>query len=164
MELSGLFAIQNGLDTTILKEHDLKESDVIEKRMLALLVETGELANETRCFKYWSRKEPSAKEVILEEYVDVFHFILSLGNLFDHTEKIINTDFNVRHAVDLTEEFMNLYESVITFREKPHFPQYLHIFIFFLSIGHALGFTDDDIYNAYMSKNKTNYERQQNGY
>lgn len=47
--------------------------------MLALLVEIGELANETRCFKYWSNKPASEREVILEEYVDGLHFILSIG-------------------------------------------------------------------------------------
>ena len=47
--------------------------------MLALLVEIGELANETRSFKFWSVKPASEKKIILEEFVDGIHFILSLG-------------------------------------------------------------------------------------
>ncbi len=48
------------------------------KRDLALTIELAELANETRCFKYWSSKGPSEREVILEEFVDSIHFLLSL--------------------------------------------------------------------------------------
>jgi dimeric dUTPase (all-alpha-NTP-PPase superfamily) len=39
----------------------------------------GELANEVRCFKFWSYKLPSEEKVILEEYVDGIHFITSLA-------------------------------------------------------------------------------------
>ncbi len=66
--------------TVLQKEHDLQPKKIVKKKkMLALLVEIGELANETRCFKYWSNKPASEREVILEEYVDGLHFILSIG-------------------------------------------------------------------------------------
>ena len=74
-----LFSLQRELDNRIVQEHELEGQNLFEKKLLALMVEVGELANETRCFKYWSKKAPSPKETILEEYVDGIHFILSLG-------------------------------------------------------------------------------------
>src|SRR5690606_41193415 len=73
-----LFTLQRELDERIWREHHLT-GDYFSERVLALQVEVAELANETRCFKYWSLKPPSERSKILEEYVDGIHFILSLG-------------------------------------------------------------------------------------
>ena len=78
MELMNLFTMQRDLDAYIQKNNSVIEN-VFQKKGLALLVELAELANETRCFKFWSTKGPSEREVILEEYVDSIHFLLSLG-------------------------------------------------------------------------------------
>src|SRR5688500_20051556 len=56
-----------------------KKTDVFREKCLALLVELGELANETRCFKFRSKKPRNDDSVLLEEYVDNRHFRLSLG-------------------------------------------------------------------------------------
>ena len=79
MILKELFELQRKLDQRIIVNHNLQEDFLLKKKILALQVEIGELANETRCFKYWSKKGPSEKSIILEEYVDCIHFILSIG-------------------------------------------------------------------------------------
>jgi len=84
MNLQQLFTMQKELDHFIEKTQKI-ERDVFKEKGLALMVELAELANETRCFKFWSTKGPSAREVILEEYVDSIHFILSLGLLKGYT-------------------------------------------------------------------------------
>ena len=78
MNLHKLFTMQHALDQYIQSNKQVTE-DVFMKKGLALIVELAELANETRCFKFWSEKGPSERSVILEEYVDSIHFILSLG-------------------------------------------------------------------------------------
>ena len=70
---------------------------------MALLVER-ELANETRSFKFWSTKGPSANEIILEEYVDSIHFLLSL--LIEKVLMIITRWPRKEVAGDLTELFL----------------------------------------------------------
>ena len=103
MNLNEIFEIQAKLDERIYKEHPPQEGeDRLAKKILALQVELGELANEWRGFKYWSNdQEPRTVESIptdwdddgtptewnvnphknplLEEYVDCLHFILSIG-------------------------------------------------------------------------------------
>ena len=73
--LNLIFKKQLELDTHIHKNHNITYQDVETERVIALAVELGELANEVRCFKFWSLKKPSAKEIILEEYVDGIPFI-----------------------------------------------------------------------------------------
>ena len=78
MQLTQLYKMQFELDSFISNNRQ-EGTDVFKEKGLALLVELAELANETRCFKFWSMKGPSEIAIILEEYVDSIHFILSLG-------------------------------------------------------------------------------------
>src|SRR5690625_3503887 len=79
MNWDTLFEMQQKLDTYIKDNHNLENENLFDKKILALLVELGEIANETRCFKFWSTKEPNSIDIILEEYVDNIHFLLSIG-------------------------------------------------------------------------------------
>lgn len=60
MEFIELFDMQRALDKFIEETQNINK-DVFNEKGLALLVELGELANETRCFKFWSTKGPSEK-------------------------------------------------------------------------------------------------------
>lgn len=161
MNLQRLFQMQNTLDKRIQTEHHLEGIPLLHKKILALQVELGELANETRCFKFWSTKEPSSKDIILEEYVDCIHFILSIGiekNFQDIT-------LNVKQITsELSEQFLTLYTNIAGFIISSSVDNYLNIFQDFLSLGETLGFSVEDIESAYLYKNNINHERQDNGY
>ncbi|WP_044894823.1 dUTP diphosphatase [Bacillus alveayuensis] len=76
MNLSKLFEMQRQLDERIEREHLRQEGeDRLAKKILALLVELGELANEHRGFKYWSNdQEPRiGGECSCDDgYIDVY--------------------------------------------------------------------------------------------
>ncbi|MEG0774021.1 dUTP diphosphatase [Clostridium sp.] len=162
MNLNKLFSMQEILDDRIEKQHNLHNVSLINKKILALIVELGELANETRCFKFWSKKSPSSKEVILEEYVDCLHFILSIGLYNEYLDIELNslnyTDSN------LTDLFLILNLSISNFINNQSKENYVNIFSNFLFLGKLLGFTPTDIEAAYISKNEINHERQDQGY
>lgn len=161
MNLQKLFGMQDALDKRIESEHSLAGIPLLRKKVLSLQVELGELANETRCFKFWSTKKPSSNDVILEEYVDCIHFILSIG-LEKNFEGIT---LNVKHIDDeLSEQFLDLYINISDFVICSSLDNYLNIFQNFLSLGENLGFSKEDIENAYLYKNNINHERQDNGY
>jgi len=161
MDLHKLFEIQNTLDDRIQAQHNLKNVPLLDKKILSLQVELGELANETRCFKFWSTKKPSSNDVILEEYVDCLHFILSLG-LEKEYQDITLSPKDV--PCELSSQFLNLYITIANFASDSSLDNYLNIFHNFLSLGKNLGFSHDDIESAYLYKNKINHERQDNGY
>lgn len=161
MDLHKLFQMQTTLDQRIQAEHHLDGASLINKKILSLQVELSELANETRCFKFWSTKKPSSKDIILEEYVDCLHFILSLGleKNFQHiTLEVKDVCF------ELSDQFLNLYINISNFAICSSIDNYLNIFNNFLSLGQNLGFSVKNIENAYLCKNKINHERQDNGY
>src|SRR5699024_10145097 len=112
-----LFEKQIELDAYITNNHDLSESNLFEQKILALFVELGELANETRCFKFWSMKECNAKSVILEEYVDNIHFLLSFGlekNLTFHEIEYVKYNVIETNHINTILYYYSILNKVLT--------------------------------------------------
>ncbi|MBT2638536.1 MULTISPECIES: dUTP diphosphatase [unclassified Bacillus (in: firmicutes)] len=158
-----LFKMQKALDQHIESQHKLEHEDLFDRKVLALLVEIGELANETRCFKFWSVKPPSQTEIILEEFVDGVHFILSLGIEcgFESLESITQ---NGSEETDTSKQFLSIYKSVHKFRNSRRKEDYEQLFQGYLKLAQMLGLNEDQIEQAYIKKNEVNYERQRKGY
>lgn len=117
MEIKDLLKMQKSFDrylaSKVLETQDMKsivrwDRDILDKKLLALSAEVGELANATKCFKYWSEQKAESRERIEDEFADVLHMLLSVAN--------------------------------------------------------SLGFTADDIEQAYIQKHSENYRRQSEGY
>lgn len=164
MDLRQLFQMQKQLDTHIETTHQLENEDLFDRKVLALLVELSELANETRCFKFWSLKPSSEKQVILEEFVDGVHFMLSLGLEQSFEQTLTTIEVNTIPKITVSEQFLQVYEAVHQFRNKRSIPTYENMFRQLLMLGEILGFSGEEIYEAYIEKNKVNFERQQQGY
>lgn len=160
-DLTPLYQKQAELDKTIAENHHISYESTKTSRTLALLVEIGELLNETRCFKYWSNKPSSPKEVVIEEYADALHFFLSLGIEINASIGEIEL---IPNDGALNEQFLNLYNLVSDFAKDRNPITYARAFIYFLNIGASLGFTYQDIEDAYLNKLKKNYKRQENNY
>ncbi|AST92806.1 dUTP diphosphatase [Sutcliffiella cohnii] len=162
MKLDQLFLMQKELDSKIEEQHGLKKEELFDRKVLALQVEVGELANETRCFKFWSLKPSSPKEVILEEYVDGLHFILSLGLTLNYSMDI-ETEASVKME-SVTEQFLVVYQLISQFRESRDEDTYQVLFSSYIHLGELLHFEWKEIEQAYYKKNEVNHERQQTGY
>ncbi|MDM5200022.1 dUTP diphosphatase [Fictibacillus enclensis] len=161
MSFKELFEMQETLNARIVDEHQLHNEDLYEKRLLALLVELGELANETRCFKYWSLKPPSSFEVILEEYVDGLHFLLSVG--LDLGIKDME-DAESLQRDNLTDQFLSLYQHVGKLQKKKDISLFRSLFSEFVGLGDLLGFSEETVIEGYKEKNQINHQRQDEGY
>ena len=208
MNLSKLFKIQKQLDDRIVKEKKLEGQNLLDKKILALQVELGELANEWRGFKFWSEdQEPRRKKrgkcptcngngivslgegvrgikvcpdcdnyrggikttyPLLEEYVDCLHFILSIGNGLGFQDITIHSDYTEETA---TKTFIGIFGDIAAFvSDLKIFPDHAResyevLFNRFVGLAEKhLGFTWEQIEQAYFDKNKINHERQERGY
>jgi dimeric dUTPase (all-alpha-NTP-PPase superfamily) len=135
---------------------------IIEEIKLALLVELGELANEVRCFKFWSNKEPSDKQTILEEYADGIHFITSICIRLN-----IDSKFEIKELKrsndkkNITIFFNRLFDKSNKLNKKRSVIKWYKSY---LELGFLLGFSLEDIKQGYLDKNKVNYKRQSDNY
>lgn len=175
MNLDKLYKLQAELDKHILQKHNLKMSkeELLDKTILALLVEVGELANTTRCFKHWSTKGMMDKEVVLDEMADVLHFYFSIGNQIGDEYLDIGiesgfTGLDVNNS--LTFELLVLYFWVGKMGNECSLDR-VDLEEIYQSIGDSLykiidllNFTHEEVEQAYLKKHEENYRRQKEGY
>ncbi|MBU5250526.1 dUTP diphosphatase [Lysinibacillus capsici] len=192
MELNKLFETQAKLDERIMQEHpELRGQNNLDWKLLALQVELGECANEWRGFKKWSKDQkprteiysgeylvlPDGQEIekvtnpLLEEYVDCLHFILSVG-----IDLQVQHDYTVNFNKDDEEPIIDLFAECYAFASdlywnnkngstiKESQNDYQTLLIHFNQLGRKLGFTWEQVEEAYFKKNKINHERQEGGY
>ena len=146
------------LDDIFHNLYDNRSKGTIEKNIVELLVEIGELANETRCFKYWSNKRPSAKDVLLDEYADCFQMSLCFCNIKDID---LNDTFPTIDEKDMVAQFKQLYVTVSSLDINLDKDTLKLILSNLVNLGKLLNFSDDDIINGCLKKierNKTRFE------
>ena len=161
IQLDELYPLQAELDQEIHKKHGVDYPSTFERRVLALLVEVGEFANETRCFKFWSLKGPSPKEKILDEYADGLHFFLSLGIPLGVTA--YKHFFTIREK-DLSRAILDVYDSVTDMRNRYDHEHYSRAFGDYLNIIPLLNVSSQAIIDSYLNKLGENFKRQDNHY
>ncbi|NOQ50135.1 MAG: dUTP diphosphatase [Mycoplasmataceae bacterium] len=161
INLEELALKQRKLDNYIYQNSQLTSQNTLKKRIFALLVEVGETANELRFFKFWTKKPPGDKEIILEEFIDIIHFIISIGNTINLSLWEIETD---RSNEDLIDLFMNLYEQILLFSKANNEGQFKNMLLSLFIILEKLNYSKEDIVAMYYLKNKINFERQNNNY
>lgn len=163
IDLTKVFDKQRELDKEIHAKHHVSYRTINRELKLALLVELGELANEIRSFKFWSQKQPSPKEKILEEYVDGIHFITSICIRY-----IVSPKFEVKRYLnkyqspkEITKAFVWLFRKTCNINTAW---KARYWYMNYLKFGFRLGFSMEEILNAYEKKNKVNHNRQKNNY
>ncbi|WP_071395185.1 dUTP diphosphatase [Bacillus tuaregi] len=169
MNIKRLCEMQKILDERIVREHSLEGKNIAENKVLALLVEISELANETRCFKHWSTKGASENQVLLEEYVDSLHFFLSIANDYEYdVDRLLEIYTNeLKQAGEertLVASFILVTEKIVMMNKEKDAYHYINAFVAYLELGTRLGFTPEEIEQAYIRKNEINHQRQDNGY
>ncbi len=132
-----------------------------EDRIIALMVELGEVSNEIRFFKYWSKKPASEKEVIIDELVDCLHFAFSLGNTLENKQWVIGMDDMKRPMPIIYFELIGKLQRLVNEKDVILFRSMLFNLC---EIAFHLGYSMEDIEVAYDIKNKVNYDRQNSGY
>ncbi|MDK2819629.1 MAG: dUTP diphosphatase [Mycoplasmataceae bacterium] len=160
MNIEKIMVKQIALNEAIMKNHNIKNEDCKEKQILALIVEISELANEIQHFKYWKKGIVIDQEKILEEYSDGIHFYLSFGLDF----KISNIVNEHIFSDDITLQFLEIYNSIFVFFKEWNIDNFNYSLSLFIGLGKLLIFSDEDITDAYLRKNKINFNRIKNKY
>jgi dimeric dUTPase (all-alpha-NTP-PPase superfamily) len=176
MNLQRLFNVQEVLRERI----NYNEPDRPFKLILALLTEIGECANEQRTWKFWSKDQhprvwrarapymdiddADFYNPVLEEFIDGFHFVIELGieinvSIEELKDQIIPEIYPMQD--DITQQFLVVHQYAALMKEDDY---YYELFNEYLNLGKMLGFTWEQIEQAYLDKNKINHLRQDSGY
>ncbi|PKE12782.1 hypothetical protein CW685_01875 [Macrococcoides caseolyticum] len=171
---------QEILDTEIREKHDISPDNWLEdldiNHKLALRGEVSEFINEARdLWKYWKKKKPNMDQLI-DEAVDVIHFLHLMMNKreFEIRWKVTYLNRRIEHFRALT--YRGPHEK--TFEKiEPDYRKYLNYmynvdtnedlidtYAILLVVLDYYCFTLEDIEKAYDKKNEENRQRQESGY
>ena len=160
-----MLQMQEKLDESIMKEYGLNEIDEENLRM-AILDEVGELTHELKGdWCWWKKTQPQVdEEKVLGELVDIWHFVLSYQNHFNGGENgILNASMFERNSDNILNLLMtNEYKLSETLTDLSTWN--IHKMERLVAISEYLGFTIEQVYEAYCDKNKINYQRLKEGY
>ena len=132
------------------------DTEMVKKNKLELLVEIGELANETRYFKYWSNKKIDI-ELVKMEYADCIIITLYFFNIMNIS---LDEEFMEIDKYDNVDIFARLYKLASDFYYNDDKDTIKEIFVTIINLGYMIGFNNEDIINACMTKinkNKSNF-------
>ena len=156
---------QAKLDEEIMKEYGLF-CIYEEKLSFAILDEVGELTHELKANWCWWKKTqaPVDDNKVLGELVDIWHFVLSWQNNFNNSEEGLLTDDEIMEKVDDNRWSIEAYGKgiVINLADLSYSPLWKVETL--IAITECLGFTIEQVYEAYCGKNKINYQRLESGY
>lgn len=160
-----MLQMQAKLDEAIMDEYGLEKLDE-EKLCFAILDEVGELTHELKGNWCWWKKTqaPVDEEKVLEELVDIWHFVLSWQNNFMSGEEGLRKEKvmveNIKQYVwgmkNIKKEFVYVLTDLPSFTDSRVEA--------LIAITEYLGFTIERVYEAYCGKNKINYQRLKEGY
>lgn len=135
MNLEPLFQMQKELDAHIEQQHPREEGeDRLAKKILALQVELGELANEWRGFKFWSNNQAPRT-----------HKRVTCHACKGHGEFNYPVYHGMHHVDDKTEVCTYCEGTGIQEECNPLLEEYVDCLHFILSIGLEKSFNDDDL-------------------
>ena len=122
----------------------LNDFTLFARKHLQLHIKMSDLANETKCYKYWVGEIDSVNlENVFQKYISCFHQILFLG---------LDGDFEDLETVTaqstdscLSDQFLNLYIDIndsIMSSSEDHFATLVEDY---LTLGSCLGFSEEQI-------------------
>lgn len=113
MDLTKLFRAQKKLDAHIEKEKGLEGVDLIDKKILALLTELGELSNEYQGFKYW--KEDNEPRTLIEHLCPICNAIGTITDEFEsHGCHECNGTGKLSESNPLLEEYVDCLHFILS--------------------------------------------------
>lgn len=152
MNIKAMLEAQKELDQANFEKAGITEYP-LEEVKIAYRVELGEALQEAKFWKYWKKSKGEVdREKLLEELADCLHFALSLQSYkcrrfgyeftFDEEDLCIIDRMKKQRIGFLIDRLFNYPELVYNF-----------------ALGVKLGFTLEELEQAYWDKNKINWDR-----
>ena len=163
MNIKKMLEVQKELDKANMKKSGLNEYP-LEMVQTAYRVELGELLQEWKQFKFWKiNKGEIDRDKMLEEWADCMHFALSL----DYNNYPLNsTDHYNEILINHLEKFIKNIETwdIYLILNSCFYVGKVKILENTLKLGLKLGYTLEELEQAYWRKNKINWGRIEGGY
>ena len=150
MNIQPLFKVQKYYNDNLSINEELDSHKLQVRKNLEFQIILGNLANETLCFNYLSKKtKPVNLTAIFDKYINCLAQALTLGIDHKYTD-LIAVSMNPNDYC-LSDQFLNLYIDINDLIVSPSIDHYLTLFEDLLSLGLTLGFLESQIQNQFVN-------------
>ena len=171
---AAMFYLQKTLNDFIDKKKGIVREDKnewYERNVMYATMEVGETLEELK-IKHWTKDKTINRKTLLEEYVDIWHFLMSAAldagweNAPKRVNKIMEKEWVSKNTTSKTDEknrfeaARKLIEMIECLNRKMEPCYYTAVSLFVESIS-EMGYTFDEFYKAYLIKNFKNFARQE---
>ncbi len=175
-QIEQMLKMQDTLNESIINKH--KEKPMTKECLkMAVIDELGELTHELKGDWCWwkNSQAPVNRQRVLEELVDVWHFVMTWELKYHEFYYVRNSDYdenadNILSIIQFYSDDIVLFDKYM-FGDNETISKKIENIIaddykleYLLELTKMLGFTFDEVYTEYLNKNKENYERLKNGY
>lgn len=158
-----LIELQREVDQLIQEKISLSFENTLDKRKIAFKVELSEFANEVGFFKYWKKSHKQNHERIKDEWADCLAFLLS-GIITKGFEKEIYKNERFIYRKLLRKANRELLFNRLMFNKLYNFVDWNDALWGLYHFGTDLGYSVDELNDAYRIKTKENIRRAKEGY
>ena len=165
-----MFYLQKTLNDFIDRKKGVKRDDRREwytRNVLYAVMEVGETLEELKV-KHWTRDRHTDRRKLLEEYIDIWHFLMSAAidagwheSIIPRLTKTMEDEWPPKNIPEKNIEAGKLLVEMIECLNRGHRACYLSAVELFVESMAAMGYTFDEFYRAYLIKNFKNFARQE---
>lgn len=158
MELRKLFDTQEAFEKKIIESTNIEENALGEENIqaiifLALQVKIGELANLTKCYKYFKVKANLPKHKLMIRHADALRYLLSIGNKYQFNMISLNDLSNPTETENVIQIFSKIYDDMTELKKHIISEQYvdglntyIRIFSNLIHLGKILGLSEKEVF------------------
>ncbi|MGN1182306.1 MAG: dUTP diphosphatase [Faecalibacillus sp.] len=121
----------------------------LNQKILAFLHDLGIVAEDSRCYSFWEKKEPVNHQQLLENYMDGLTMLMSIGyelkidSIKNHTE--------IPPRTDIYSLFFKIYHSILKVQSHYSSEDYQNTIDDYFTLGFQLGIHVDEILDSYQN-------------
>ena len=136
-----LYKLEKEINSYFLRKYDYSKKPLFIQQVLELMCESMELANETKCFKYWRPNDVVDIEKMSKEYADCI--MITLG--FCDIANVDISKVKLSEENDVVTQFIELGKDASKIKPRLNKNLLLEILGRLLKLSILLGFTEEDI-------------------
>lgn len=167
MDLQKLFALQTEIENNItniatIPEDKVGIDNIEELRFLALHIKLSELANLTKCYKYYHVKPNIPKDKLTLRYVDAFQYLLSIGNrskynviTSDALPKILESNI-IKLFSSLIDQVSSVRKQTLNHNFIEGLEGYTQLFSTMIHLGEVLNINFDEV-EDYLNQSRLSF-------
>ncbi len=130
-----------------IKQNEVLNTTRLQQKILSFIHDLSEVADQSRCYLFWEKKEPVNHKQLLENYLDGLTMLMSIG--YELKIDSIKNYTEIPEKKDILSQFFKIYHSILKVQQNYSSDAYQNTIDDYFTLGFMLGIDTDEILDHY---------------